>query len=155
MLIYIRVCRYEDGDAEHLQWADLKQILLSLPARDDTEAHISPPVVSKAKRTAAKTGKPSDPACGKSALTASTAASDTGCDYAAGAAGADTAKKQKVSPEGADTAKKQKVPPANADSAKKQKVSPADVKSASKQQVSPEDAPHDASPEGIWTYTMT
>lgn len=49
--------RYEDGDAEHLQWVELKQILLSLPARDDDEASPPPAVVSKSKRTAAKNGK--------------------------------------------------------------------------------------------------
>ena len=149
--MYTCVCRYEDGDAEHLQWAELKHILLSLPARDD----VSPPVVSKPNYTAAKTGKPSDPACGKSALTASTGAGDICCDFTTGAAVADTAKKQKISPAGADSAKKQKVSPANADSTRKQKVSPAGADPASKQQLSPADAPHEVSPEGILTHTVT
>ena len=62
------VRRYEDGDAEHLQWAELKQILLSLPARDDAEPLTTPAVVAKAKRTAAKTGKLLNPAAATVAL---------------------------------------------------------------------------------------
>ena len=50
------LCRYEDGDGEHLQWTDLKEILLNLPAKDDAEAVATPAVVAKPKRAAGKAG---------------------------------------------------------------------------------------------------
>lgn len=158
------VRRYEDGDAEHLQWAELKQILLSLPARDDAQALTTPAVVPKPKRTAAKTGKPSDPA--DATVDFDSFGADTCGGFVAGAAGADAAKKQKVVPAGGASAKKQKVSPLGADSAKKQKVLPAGADTARKQKVSPvgstkkqkvsaADTPHKISPAGTFTYTLS
>lgn len=46
------MCRYEDGDAEHLQWAELKEILLSLPAKTEAEAVVTPAIPSKSKHAA-------------------------------------------------------------------------------------------------------
>ena len=49
--------RYEDGDNEHILWEELKEILISLPGKDEAEGAITPAVVTKPKRTARKTGK--------------------------------------------------------------------------------------------------
>lgn len=173
------VRRYEDGDAEHLQWAELKQILLSLPARDDAQALTTPAVVPKSKRTATKTGKLSASAdarfnfdnrfgadtCG--GFFAGTAGADSAKKQKVSPAGGASAKKQKVSPPGADSAKKQKVLPASANAARKKKVSPAGPDSTKKQkavpagtdstqkpEVSPADTTHEISPEGAFTYTL-
>ena len=52
MFIY----RYEDGDAEHLQWPELKVILLALPANEGDEDSATPAVTTKAKKRVAATG---------------------------------------------------------------------------------------------------
>ena len=49
--------RYEDGDNEHILWEELKEILISLPGKDEAEEATTPAVVTKPKRTAGKTGK--------------------------------------------------------------------------------------------------
>lgn len=154
--------RYEDGDAEHLQWADLRHILLSLPARDDAQIRT---VVSKPKGTAARTSKLSGPANARVSFDNKFAA-DTCGGFIAGAAGVESAKKQKVSPAGPASAKKQRVLPAPADSARRQKVSPAGVDSAKKQTISPagtdatnkqELSPTNTllSPKGAFTRTLS
>lgn len=52
MLMY----RYEDGDAEHLQWPELKEILLALPANEDAEDSATQAVTTKANKRVAATG---------------------------------------------------------------------------------------------------
>lgn len=49
--------RYEDGDNEHIQWAELKELLISLPGKDEAEGASTPAVVTKPKRNAGKTGE--------------------------------------------------------------------------------------------------
>ena len=48
--------RYEDGDAEHLQWQELKEILLALPANADDEDSTTPAMTTKANKRVAATG---------------------------------------------------------------------------------------------------
>ena len=49
--------RYEDGDGEHMKWPDLKEVLLSLPAKEDAEAIVTPAGVAKPKHAAVKAGE--------------------------------------------------------------------------------------------------
>ncbi|KAA6429283.1 MAG: structural maintenance of chromosomes 6 [Trebouxia sp. A1-2] len=57
--IWYRI-KYEDGDNEHILWEELRDILTSLPGKDEAEEAITPAVVTKPKRTAGKTGKDPD-----------------------------------------------------------------------------------------------
>lgn len=53
----LRTYRYEDGDAEHLQWTELKEILLALPAQEGDADVATPAVTTKPnKRVAATIG---------------------------------------------------------------------------------------------------
>lgn len=48
-------CRYEDGDAEHLLWSDLKKILIALPGQDGDTDLTTPAVNTNANKRAAAT----------------------------------------------------------------------------------------------------
>ncbi|DBA85037.1 TPA: hypothetical protein ACH3X2_005770 [Trebouxia sp. C0005] len=65
--IWYRI-KYEDGDNEHILWEELRDILTSLPGKDEAEEAITPAVVTKPKRTAGKTASTEDKSMKKQKL---------------------------------------------------------------------------------------